>query len=375
MFPRERQPRSLGLGVAVRHEVRQDERLHARLLREAAHLLDRCMALEDVPGDRPRVAGRLGGVRVRKHHLVDEDVRAARQRDERVGPRGVAREDHGSIGAVEAIGERQRHHRMVHGGAAHDDLIVFHDGAAFLQLVRVHQRPERRAPFVGDPDVDVRRAHLEEEVRHAGERRRPPRVDLGSQARRPCEQHEGAEVGVVIGMMMRDEEMADSCEVDAGEHHLPRDAVAAIDHVRGAVDDDDRRRRRAPALGRGTAGGAEQDDARPARRLLRRCRLRRDEWHPLRGDGAARHDLQKRAPPHIHARPIRISPTRPFRPTDLPDLPGPPGPPGPPGLPGLHRFTTPMFTIVSPFLSDGTARTNITIPSSVAVISCSGRLT
>jgi len=40
-----------------------------------------------------------------------------------------------------------------------------------------------------------------------------------------------------------------------------------------------------------------------------------------------------------------------------------------------HRFTTPMFTIVSPFFSDGTARMNITIPSSVAVISCSGRFT
>ena len=35
--------------------------------------------------------------------------------------------------------------------------------------------------------------------------------------------------------------------------------------------------------------------------------------------------------------------------------------------------TTPMFTMVSPFFKEGTARMNMTTPDSGAVMSCSGR--
>src|SRR5207248_11497448 len=67
VLAREPDPRPLGIDVVVWNEVRQDECLDAGLLRDAAHVLDGRMALENVACARPRVAG-LGGIRVREHH-------------------------------------------------------------------------------------------------------------------------------------------------------------------------------------------------------------------------------------------------------------------------------------------------------------------
>ena len=79
-------------------------------------------------------------------------------------------------------------------------------------------------------------------LRHLRERRRSPRVDPRLQLIAPREQQQVAVVGVVIGMMVRDEDVAQRAE-DAGQHHLPGDAVAAVDDVAAIADDDDLRRR------------------------------------------------------------------------------------------------------------------------------------
>src|ERR1700760_2242423 len=63
-------------------------------------------------------------------------------------------------------------------------------------------------------------------------------------------------------MLVREEDAADRRELELRQHHLPPDAIAAVDDVRGAVDHDDLRGGRAVRLGRRTASGPEEDQAR-----------------------------------------------------------------------------------------------------------------
>ena len=113
--------------------------------------------------------------------------------------------------------------------------------------------------------------HLEEQPRHARQRRRPPRVHRRREMVAPREQQQVAVVRVVIGVVVRDEDVAQRAE-DAGDHHLAGDAVAAVDHVAAVADDDDLRGARARLLGRRPARGAEQDQ--PGLGGLRRDSLR-----------------------------------------------------------------------------------------------------
>jgi hypothetical protein len=125
--------------------------------------------------------------------------------------------------------------------SGHLDVLVLEHEARRGQLVDWNQRRQRNPPFVGDARVDVGGIHLEEQARHLLERRRPPGVDARAQPRGPREPHQIAVVGRVIRVLVGQEDVAQGGQRNAGERELPGDAVAAVDHVGGAVDQDDLR--------------------------------------------------------------------------------------------------------------------------------------
>ena len=112
--------------------------------------------------------------------------------------------------------------------------------------------------FVPLADRQIRRAHLEEQLGDPRQRRRSPRIHRRLERIPPRQQEEIAVVRVVIRVVMGDEDVAERAE-DTGRHHLPRDAVAAIDHIPAIADHDDLRRARSARLRCRSARGAEQD--------------------------------------------------------------------------------------------------------------------
>ena len=131
------------------------------------------------------------------------------------------------------------------------DIRIVNEGRVPLApLVRVHELREAGA-VIADDNVKVTATlvithrsyrpspvHLEEQSGHALERRRSPRIDRRTQAGRPREPDEIAVVGSVIGMLVRDEDVAQRCQRHTRKGHLPGDAIAAVDHIGGAIADD-----------------------------------------------------------------------------------------------------------------------------------------
>src|SRR6266478_4473103 len=146
------------------------------------------------------------------------------------------------------------------GRSGHFQVLVLHDWTCLDQLVYVNERDERAPALVGDARLDVGGIHLEEEPGHLLERRRPPRVDARAQPGRPCQPDEIAVVGIVIRVVVRDENVSQVRQRNTGEHQLARDAIAAIDHVRTVVRDDDLSGRRADLSRPGATTRAEQDE-------------------------------------------------------------------------------------------------------------------
>ena len=95
------------------------------------------------------------------------------------------------------------------------------------------------------PGVDVVHVHLEEQLRHLLERRWSPRVHPRRQASRPREPNQISVVGVVVRMLMRQEDMTQTGQRHTRECQLACDSVPAIDHVCDGVADDDLSGRRA----------------------------------------------------------------------------------------------------------------------------------
>jgi hypothetical protein len=119
--------------------------------------------------------------------------------------------------------------------------------------MNVNQRLQRHTVLVGDSRSNVIRVHLEEQLRHLLQRRRSPRVDARAKTGSPGEQQQVAVVRVVVRVLMRHENVAQARQRNAGKHELTRDAVTAIDDVRGVVDDDHLCRRRAQSTRPGPA--------------------------------------------------------------------------------------------------------------------------
>lgn len=184
----------------------------------------------------------------------------------------------GSIRAVDPVGERMLNRRMVVDRSCHPDAIVAEDFAGRRDLVRPDERRERCAALVRNPRLDVEGVRLEQQPRHLLERGRPVHVH-GRQPRRPSEQPQRSVPGVVVRMLMRDEDRAKLADRQLRERELPRDAVSAVDQVDAIVDDDGLRRRGAAGLRRWPPRCAEQDQTRslPVCGLRLRERRRGDE--------------------------------------------------------------------------------------------------
>ena len=89
------------------------------------------------------------------------------------------------------------------------------------------------------------------------ERRRSPGVHARPQSGCPRQQDQVAVVGVVVRVMVGDEDVPQLLE-RPGDHELPGNPVAAVDDVRRTVDDDHLRRRSWPSWP-WSAAGAKQD--------------------------------------------------------------------------------------------------------------------
>ena len=128
------------------HEVRQDEGLDPGLRRQPARPPRpvcgcRRRVCEAPSRARPGRAGKYSASWTRMSAPFASAIRFRR------APR-VAGEHDRSVRAVEAVGQRQRNERMIDHRARDGHEIVLHDESAAADLVRMHERPERRASFV-----------------------------------------------------------------------------------------------------------------------------------------------------------------------------------------------------------------------------------
>ena len=87
-------------------------------------------------------------------------------------------------------------------------ILVLHHEASTAQVVSVYQRPEWQASLVGRARLDIGRVHLEDLIGHARERWRAPTVHASLQPGSPREHDQISIVGVVIGVMVGDEDVS-----------------------------------------------------------------------------------------------------------------------------------------------------------------------
>src|SRR4029453_1872541 len=93
---------------------------------------------------------------------------------------------------------------VIDQGRSHPGVLVAHDRSATIELVRMHERLQRRPPLVLDPRSDIVFVQLEEQLRHLYERRWSPGVNAGDKPGRPGQQDQVAVIGIVGGMVGSD---------------------------------------------------------------------------------------------------------------------------------------------------------------------------
>ena len=150
-----------------------------------------------------------------------------------------------------------------------------------------------RAAFVGDPGLDVERYASSSNRVIFSSGGGPVRID-GRQPGGPAEEEQRPVSGVVVGVLMRDENRAQIAERQLCERHLARHSVAAVHEVDSVADNDRLRRRGADDFRRRTTGGTKENQP-SARRSGRSWRLAASDRRPQqRGAGS-----QKRAACHV----------------------------------------------------------------------------
>ena len=154
------------------------------------------------------------------------------------------------------------------------DPLIRDDDARRRYLVRLNQRRQGDPPLVGDTGLDVEGVELEVETRHLRQGRRSVRAHVTPKPAGPGEQEKVPVVGIVIRVVMGDEDVGEVSEIDSGGDELPGNAIAAVNDVSAVVDEDDLGRRRTIGFRSRTAGGSEQDQPAP---LLRSRRLARQK--------------------------------------------------------------------------------------------------
>src|SRR6476660_6128866 len=139
---------------------------------------------------------------------MHEDLGPASEVYETVRSCRVSGNDNGPAGTVKPVGERRCHEWMVDQSGGHLYIFVLHHQPALLEFMSMYEWTERRPSLVLDPRANVVAVHLEEQLRHPHERRRSPGVNPRREPRGPREPEQVAVVGVVVGMLVSDEDVS-----------------------------------------------------------------------------------------------------------------------------------------------------------------------
>ena len=99
----------------------------------------------------------------------------------------------------------------------------------------------------------------EEQPGHLRERWRSPSIDTRMQPGTPREPNEIPVIGIVVRMVVRQENVAECGQRHSGERELARDTVATVDDVDGIIRDDDLCGRRASLAWPGTTARTKKD--------------------------------------------------------------------------------------------------------------------
>lgn len=125
---------------------------------------------------------------------------------------------------------------MVHQRGGHGDLIVCQHSARLVELVHMNACFERRPAFLTDACLDVDGIHLYKCIHHPGDAGWAVEMHCRVQATGPGQPHHVEQIGVVVRVVMGQEDIAQHRQADAGLGQLLRHAVAAIDEIRLPVD-------------------------------------------------------------------------------------------------------------------------------------------
>src|SRR5690242_12492702 len=104
---------------------------------------------------------------------------------------------------------------MLNDGSGNFDVLILHDGSRNRDLL-YFGRHERLHLQILDPEINRRLVGTQKIVGHLLEWRRTERTHPVGHALHPANEEERAIFGVVVGVMMRDEDRANAAEWNAG---------------------------------------------------------------------------------------------------------------------------------------------------------------
>src|SRR5260370_15103932 len=175
------------------------------------------------------------------HHFVHQHVRAFGEFGQLRQISGVAGDYDRAIFGVEAIRIRLSDRRMAHKKTADLHVIILHYDARAIELVNEDQLAWIFTALVRDARFDIKLLVTEKILGHLAKAGRSISVDVDGQAGNPRVVEQGAVLKIVIRMVMRNEDVAQSVKRNPGGQQLPRSSIAAINNVGNIVDLDQRR--------------------------------------------------------------------------------------------------------------------------------------
>ena len=193
-----------------------------------------------------------------------------------------------------------------HGRDAHIRILV--DDGRSLEVARdvggLHRRGDARDLRGADGDrCQFGRAERLGEVRdHLPRHRRPDDLDLGPRVmEQPALHQEGAQIAVVVEMVMGDEHRLDALDRQVRTGQLPQHAVGGVDEVDVLADDDGARGLRPLEAHRRTAARAERHEfhALGGRVAARRCRRQQGRERDHRGADQRPRSASRRVDHHL----------------------------------------------------------------------------
>ena len=130
---------------------------------------------------------------------------------------------------------------MVHQTRAHFHVVIRQQHAGFFKLMSRQESAWVCPAFVIDTRVDVKLEVVKEIAGHVCEPGWAISVNAYRQAGNPRVVKEWPKFEIMVGMMMRDEDVPQPVQCNSGGYQLLRHAVTAVDEIRHVVDQNQRR--------------------------------------------------------------------------------------------------------------------------------------